>query len=100
MAIQLFQKGKFYTLPIKDIKHEGSNSFFIVSADNKEYPIRMFGFQKKRPRNITKERTSMHGKGHARRQHYFRTKLYTNVQQQVYSRKLISLHRKQGSLQS
>ena len=55
MAIQLFQKGKFYTLPIKDIKHEGSNSFFIVSANDKEYPIRMFGFQKNDPETLQRK---------------------------------------------
>ena len=49
MATTLFQKGKFYTLPIKAIRNEGKNSFFIVSANDKEYAIRMFAFQSKDP---------------------------------------------------
>ncbi len=49
MATTLFQKGKFYTLPIKDIRNEGKNSFFIVSANDKEYAIRMFDFQSQSP---------------------------------------------------
>ncbi|MCQ2249829.1 MAG: ATP-binding protein [Bacteroidales bacterium] len=47
--MDLYQKGKFYTLPLKGIRNEGSNSFFIVDADGKEYAIRMFDFQKKDP---------------------------------------------------
>ena len=47
MITTLFQKGKFYTLPIKDIRDEGKNSFFIVDANDKEYAIRMFDFQRK-----------------------------------------------------
>ncbi len=43
---ELFQKGKFYTLPIKNLRSEGNNTFFIVEANNKEYAIRMFDFQK------------------------------------------------------
>lgn len=46
MTIQTFQKGKFYTLPIKDFREEGNNTFFIVDANNREYAIRMFDFQK------------------------------------------------------
>lgn len=46
MTIQTFQKGKFYTLPIKDIREEGNNSFFIVAANDREYAIRMFDCQK------------------------------------------------------
>lgn len=46
MTIQTFQKGKFYTLPIKDFREEGNNAFFIVNANNREYAIRMFNFQK------------------------------------------------------
>lgn len=49
MTTNLFQKGKFYTLPIKEIRNEGSNSFFIVCANDKEYAIRMFDFQKTEP---------------------------------------------------
>ncbi len=49
MTTTLFQKGKFYTLPIKAIRNEGKNSFFIVSANDKEYAIRMFAFQSKDP---------------------------------------------------
>lgn len=37
----------FYTLPIVDIRDEGSNSFFIVSAAGREYAIRMFDFQRR-----------------------------------------------------
>ena len=46
MTVQTFQKGKFYTLPIKDFREEGNNAFFIVDANNREYAIRMFDFQK------------------------------------------------------
>jgi len=46
MTIQTFQKGKFYTLPIKDFREEGNNAFFIVDANKREYAIRMFDFQK------------------------------------------------------
>ena len=46
MTVQTFQKGKFYTLPIKDFREEGNNTFFIVDANNREYAIRMFDFQK------------------------------------------------------
>ena len=46
MTIQTFQKGKFYTLPIKALREEGNNTFFIVNANNREYAIRMFDFQK------------------------------------------------------
>lgn len=46
MTIQTFQKGKFYTLPIKDFREEGNNSFFIVIANDREYAIRMFDCQK------------------------------------------------------
>ena len=46
MNVQTFQKGKFYTLPIKDFREEGNNTFFIVDANNREYAIRMFDFQK------------------------------------------------------
>lgn len=49
MALNLFQKGKFYTLPLKGIRDEGSSSFFIVDANGKEYAIRMFDFQRKEP---------------------------------------------------
>lgn len=49
MSINVFQKGKFYTLPITDIRKEGSNTFFIVSANDREYAIRMFDFQKNNP---------------------------------------------------
>lgn len=44
-----FQKGKFYTLPIVAIRNEGSDSFFIVAANGREYAIRMFAFQKQDP---------------------------------------------------
>lgn len=46
MTVQTFQKGKFYTLPIKDFREEGNNTFFIVDANNRDYAIRMFDFQK------------------------------------------------------
>ena len=46
MTVHTFQKGKFYTLPIKDFREEGNNTFFIVDANNREYAIRMFDFQK------------------------------------------------------
>lgn len=46
MTVQTFQKGKFYTLPIKALREEGNNTFFIVNANNREYAIRMFDFQK------------------------------------------------------
>lgn len=46
MAIEQFQKGKFYTLPLSDIRDEGKNSFFIVKANDREYAIRMFDFQR------------------------------------------------------
>ena len=36
MTVQTFQKGKFYTLPIKDFREEGNNTFFIVDANNRE----------------------------------------------------------------
>lgn len=49
MLSTTFLKGKFYTLPIKEIREEGFNSFFIVSANDKEYAIRMFDFQKEDP---------------------------------------------------
>lgn len=45
----MFQKGKFYTLPIVDIRHEDANSYFIVRANDREYAIRMFGFQSQDP---------------------------------------------------
>ncbi len=47
--INVYQKGKFYTLPLKGIRKEGSNSFFIVDAGGQEYAIRMFDFQQKDP---------------------------------------------------
>lgn len=46
MNTNFFQKGRFYTLPIKDFREEGNNTFFIVSANDREYAIRMFDFQK------------------------------------------------------
>lgn len=46
MAQKLYQKGKFYMLPIKEIRNEGSDSFFIVNANDREYAIRLFGFQR------------------------------------------------------
>lgn len=49
MTNQTFQKGKFYTLPINDFREEGSNSFFIINANDKEYAIRMFESQKNDP---------------------------------------------------
>lgn len=49
MTTNLYQKGRFYMLPIKDIRNEGGNSFFIVSANDKEYAIRMFDFQRNDP---------------------------------------------------
>lgn len=49
MNTQTFQKGKFYTLPIKDIRTEGNNAFFIVEANDKDYAIHMFDFQRKDP---------------------------------------------------
>ncbi len=52
MTTTQFQKGKFYTLPIQDIRHEGNNSFFIVRANDKEYAIRMFAFQKNDPETL------------------------------------------------
>lgn len=41
-----FQKGKFYTLPIVDIRKQGVDSFFIIKANDREYAIRMFDFQR------------------------------------------------------
>ena len=49
MTNNVFQKGKFYTLPIKDFREEGNNAFFIVNANEREYAIRMFDFQKQDP---------------------------------------------------
>lgn len=49
MTSDTYQKGKFYTLPVVDIRDEGSNSFFIVSANGREYAIRMFSFQRSSP---------------------------------------------------
>ncbi len=46
MATEQFQKGKFYTLPLSDIRNEGNNSFFIVKANGREYAIKMFDFQR------------------------------------------------------
>ena len=46
MATEQFQKGKFYTLPLSDIRNEGNNSFFIVMANGREYAIKMFDFQR------------------------------------------------------
>lgn len=44
-----FQKGKFYTLPVVDILREDVNSYFIVLANDRHYPIRMFDIQKNDP---------------------------------------------------
>ncbi len=44
-----FQKGKFYTLPIVAVRSEGTDSYFIVKANDHEYAIRMFAFQKQDP---------------------------------------------------
>ncbi len=44
-----FQKGKFYTLPIVAVRNEGTDSYFIVKAKDREYAIRMFAFQKQDP---------------------------------------------------
>ena len=41
-----YQKGKFYTLPILSIKDEGKSSFFIVNANDRDYAIKMFEFQR------------------------------------------------------
>lgn len=49
MKQEIYQRGKFYTLPIVDIRDEGDNSFFIVNANGKEYAIRMFDIQKSDP---------------------------------------------------
>ncbi len=49
MATEQFQKGKFYTLPLSDIRNEGNNSFFIVEANGREYAIKMFDFQRNDP---------------------------------------------------
>ena len=49
MTSEVYQKGRFYTLPVVDIRDEGSNSFFIVSANGREYAIRMFSFQRSSP---------------------------------------------------
>lgn len=32
MAQKLYQKGKFYMLPIKEIRNEGSDSFFYCKC--------------------------------------------------------------------
>lgn len=45
MGKNFFKKGMFCTLPIVAIKREGNCSFFIVSANDREYAIRMFSFQ-------------------------------------------------------
>ncbi|MDE7465957.1 MAG: ATP-binding protein [Muribaculaceae bacterium] len=45
-----YQKGKFYTLPIVDIRREDINIYFIVEANGRQYPIRMFDEQR---RNIS-----------------------------------------------
>lgn len=52
-----YRKGRFYELPIQDIRNEGSNSFFIVNANGKEYAIRMFDFQRNDP--TVRERTML-----------------------------------------
>lgn len=44
------KKGKFYTLPIVDIREEREFAFFIVKANNREYAIRMFDFQRRDPK--------------------------------------------------
>lgn len=49
MSNTLFSKGKFYTLPIVAIRNEGSDAYFIVKANDREYAIRMFAFQKQDP---------------------------------------------------
>lgn len=49
MSGENYQKGKFYTLPVVAVRDEGSNSFFIVSANGRQYAIRMFDFQRSQP---------------------------------------------------
>lgn len=47
MEQSVYQKGKFYNLPILDIIEEDGNAYFHVKANEREYLIRMFDFQKK-----------------------------------------------------
>lgn len=44
-----YQKGKFYSLPILNIVEDDGNAYFQVKANDREYLIRMFDFQKKDP---------------------------------------------------
>lgn len=46
----VFQKGKFYTLPIVDFFDDDVNSYFIVDANGRHHAIRMFAFQKDDPK--------------------------------------------------
>ncbi len=55
MSAEAYKKGKFYTLPVKSVREEGNCTFFIVEANNKEYAIRMFDFQKADPTNETRQ---------------------------------------------
>lgn len=54
MSTTQFQKGKFYTLPVVAVKNEGTNAYFIVKANDREYAIRMFAFQKQDPEVINR----------------------------------------------
>ncbi len=45
----LFQKGKFYSLPIDQIVDDGENTYFRVTANGKYFLVRMFDFQKLDP---------------------------------------------------
>ncbi|MDE5846573.1 MAG: ATP-binding protein [Muribaculaceae bacterium] len=45
----VFQKGKFYNLPIVNVVEDEGNAYFQVKANEKEYLIRMFDFQRKDP---------------------------------------------------
>ncbi len=49
MEKTIFQKGKFYNLPILSIIEDDGNAYFQVKANDREYLIRMFDFQKKDP---------------------------------------------------
>lgn len=47
MEKTVYQKGKFYTLPILNIVEDDDNAYFHVKANDREYLIRMFDFQRK-----------------------------------------------------
>lgn len=54
MKQEVYKKGKFYTLPLRCVRDEGKCSFFIVVANEKEYAIRMFDFQRTDPNLVSR----------------------------------------------